>query len=161
MIASSSVSSCGGGGTAPGTTVQPATGIAPVYTITSSTPGGFILGIAPTPFSEPPNPVARSFWRLPWTTGMVTIVAANAADPGARTITLTGSDTRGPDGSGKLTLVAGGMNMRIDVGSYSAMYSQARMLTYTPEPGAFLAAGVALGGLAFARRVTRRRATAR
>ena len=147
----------GGGGSAPGTTVQPATGTAPVYTITSSTPGGFILGIAPTPFSQPPNPVARSFWRLPWTTGMITLVAANAADPAARTITLTGSDTRGPDGSGKLTLVAGGMNLRLDTGIYSAMYSSTRMLTYTPEPGAFLAAGVALAGLALAWGVTRRR----
>jgi len=126
-----------------------------VHTITNQTPAGFILGFVPTPFSTVMSAGARRNWAFPWTTGMITLSATNPPNPANRLFTLTGSDTRGSDGEGRLSLVAGGMTFT-NTGTWALETAEMNVTTFTPEPGTFLAAGVALlaigGGRLLARR---------
>lgn len=149
--------SFGGGGDFT-TEFFPAEGNAPVHTILGSTPGGFITSINPVPTTNPPNTEDRTDWALPYTTGMITLVALNAVNPLNITLTLSGSDTRGSDGEGRLTLVAGAINLGLTTKAYGQQRSTARLLLYTPEPATWMAAGSALLALGVGRRVTRRKA---
>lgn len=149
--------SFGGGGDFT-TEFFPAQGNAPVHTILGSTLAGFITSIVPTPTTNPPNTEDRTDWALPYTTGMITLIAANAVNPLNRTATITGSDTRGSDGEGRLTLVAGAMNLGLTTQAFGSQRSVAQLLIYTPEPATWLAAGSALFALGLGRTIARRRA---
>ena len=149
--------SFGGGGDFT-TEFFPAQGNAPVHTILGQTPAGFITSIVPTPTTNPPNTEDRTDWALPYTTGMITLVALNAVNPLNVTVTITGSDTRGSDGEGRLTLVAGAMNLGLTTKSFAQQRSTAQLLIYTPEPATWLAAGSALLALGVGRTIARRKA---
>jgi hypothetical protein len=149
--------SFGGGGDFT-TEFFPADGNAPVHTILGSTPGGFITEIVPTPTTNPPNTEDRTDWALPYTTGMITLIALNAVNPLNVTLTLSGSDTRGSDGEGRLTLVAGAVNLGLTTKAFAQQRSTAQLLIYTPEPATWLAAGSALFALGLGRTITRRKA---
>jgi hypothetical protein len=89
---------------------------------------------------------------------MITLVALNAVNPLNVTVTITGSDTRGSDGEGRLTLVAGAMNLGLTTKSFAQQRSTAQLLIYTPEPATWLAAGSALLALGVGRTIARRKA---
>lgn len=148
--------SVGGGGDF-NTDFFPGEGNAPIHTILGQTPFGFITSINPVPTSSPPNTVDRIEWNLPYTTGMVTIVAANDPVVANRTLTITGSDTRGSSGEGRLTLVAGAVGLRSAGNEYVSQQTRAKLLLYTPEPTTWLSAGSALIALCVGRSFAHRR----
>lgn len=147
----------GGGGPAGQTDFNPGAGNKPTIDAIL-TPGGFFVQTTVAVVSSPPNTNDRTDVDFPWTTGMITVLAPDAINPFARTITATGSDTRGSDGSGKLVMVSSGLNFGTVSGAWSTSIQTLRIITYTPEPGTWMAASAALLALGVGRSVARRKA---
>jgi hypothetical protein len=91
---------------------------------------------------------------FPWTTGMVRVVEDSCVIEGTcptpfnpnpfRQFTVTGTDARGPDGQGQLSLVSGGMIQNRD-GLSAGNWGNLDLVLALPEPGTAL--GLASGVL--------------
>ena len=93
---------------------------------------------------------------MPLTTGMVVISGSMGGAP-PTTFTISGSDTRTPNGSGMVTLVAGGISNNLGAFSTTTLVRTSVSMTLVapgtvPAMKPVLAAGVALAmlGLGFA-----------
>ena len=98
---------------------------------------------------------------FPWTTGQVYVhnTDSNGPRPATTTFTATGSDMRGPDGQGVITLVAGGISHQLRrAEEFSSLDIVRLTIGNVPETPASSPAGLAAGAalmllaVAYARR---------
>lgn len=98
---------------------------------------------------------------MPFTTG--TAVAQNTGTnqgaPATSTLSLAGSLNTSM-GVGNITLVSGALSHRVFANQNTSYFTNVRMVTFAPEPGATLMLGVALVGIGGAYLVMRRRSMA-
>jgi hypothetical protein len=78
------------------------------------------------------TPSTNSNVAFPWTTGMITGIATEDLPVQPSTFTSTGSDARTPLGAGNITLVAGGLSLRLPAQSVFIMLDKVTM-TITPR----------------------------
>lgn len=107
---------------------------------------GLITSLGPQINTAPASTIENV--GMPWTTGQVIVqdIETNLGALASTTITLTGSDSRTLNGSGNITLVAGGTSFRTGAGiNVKAM----DIVTMTmPEPAASLMFCVSLAAIA-------------